>query len=191
MTTCGAAVSVSPLFFFLPRVEFVVVLVALCVLPCSPALSSPPLPILASRLPHEHLPNDIRAPYGSQSQIIRRRRRRKEKSCSLRMAYLLAGITTPGNEANPRRLEELHFVGSTCQDKVSDCGKSSMTPGTEPGRGMETRRTCCFLGPFPEVDCGHGNGGQNRSWSRFPKIISSLWAVKIRVGNTRALVEAG
>jgi hypothetical protein len=30
----------------------------------------------------------------------------------LQMAYLLAGIATPGNEADPRRLKELHFVGS-------------------------------------------------------------------------------
>lgn len=28
------------------------------------------------------------------------------------MAYLLAGVATPGNEANPRRLKELHIVGS-------------------------------------------------------------------------------
>jgi hypothetical protein len=44
------------------------------------------------------------------------------------MAYLLAGIATTGNEANPRRLKELHIVGSVKDGEVSNPEKWQCTP---------------------------------------------------------------
>jgi hypothetical protein len=53
------------------------------------------------------------------------------------MAYLLAGIATPGDEADPRRLKELHFVGSVVIAKSASLESESKTPLIQSGAGWD------------------------------------------------------
>jgi hypothetical protein len=72
------------------------------------------------------------------------------------MAYLLAGIATPGNEADPRRLKELHFVGSVWSKATTLVSQSESTRATSESQDRRTVwwHTCCFLGPFLKSTAG-------------------------------------
>lgn len=53
------------------------------------------------------------------------------------MVYLLAGIATPGDEADPRRLKELHFVGSVVIAESANLKSGSKMALMQSGAGWD------------------------------------------------------